>query len=93
MSTPSKNAEGYHNSSVLTHAKGIVGKLLLVHGLLDENVHVRHTMRLINALVQHNVNYDTLLFPDERHVPRSPQGRLYMETRIRQFFERHLKGF
>ena len=43
------------------------GSLLLVHGLIDENVHFRHTARLINALIRAQKHYELLLFPDERH--------------------------
>ena len=52
MGTPVENADGYRESSVLTYAGRIGGALLLVHGLLDENVHFRHTARLINRLVE-----------------------------------------
>ena len=88
MGTPQSNPAGYRNGSALTHAHRIVGRLLLVHGLIDENVHARHTMRLITALVKGNVPYDLLVFPEERHVPRSVGGKAYMETRIRQYFAR-----
>jgi dienelactone hydrolase len=90
MGTPQGNPGGYRAGSVLTHAHRIMGRLLLVHGLIDENVHARHTMRLITALVKGNVPYDLLLFPEERHVPRSVNGKAYMETRIRQYFARYL---
>ena len=43
MGQPSKNVLGYKLSSVLSHTSGMSGKLLLVHGLIDENVHFRHT--------------------------------------------------
>ena len=60
-------------SSVLTHASKLEGKLMLVHGLIDENVHFRHTARLINALIAARKPYDLLIFPDERHSPRKLQ--------------------
>lgn len=60
-------------SSVLTHASKLQGKLMLVHGLIDENVHFRHTARLINALIAARKPYDLLIFPDERHSPRKLQ--------------------
>jgi dipeptidyl-peptidase-4 len=62
------------------------GKLLLVHGLIDENVHFRHTARLINALIRARKPYDLLLFPDERHSPRSLADRIYMEERVWAYF-------
>jgi dipeptidyl-peptidase-4 len=72
MGTPTGNPDGYEGSSVLTHAPKISrgAHLLLVHGLIDENVHARHSFRLINKLIDANVKYDFLAFPNERHVPR-----------------------
>ncbi len=86
MGTPQTNPLGYERSSVLAHAAGISGRLLLVHGLIDENVHFRHTARLINALIRARIPYELMLFPDERHMPRRLEDRVFMEERIRDFF-------
>ena len=43
MGLPTENVQGYASSSVLTHTETMKGKLLLVHGLIDENVHFRHS--------------------------------------------------
>jgi dipeptidyl-peptidase-4 len=90
MGTPQSNPEGYVVSSVMAHVDAIQGKLLLVHGLIDENVHFRHTARLINALIRARKPYDLLLFPDERHSPRRLEDRVYMEERIRDCFLKNL---
>ncbi|MCA9943342.1 MAG: S9 family peptidase [Anaerolineales bacterium] len=90
MGLPQNNPEGYRVSSVMSHLDKIVGKLLLVHGLIDENVHFRHTARLINGLIAARKQYDLLLFPDERHMPRKADGRLYMEEQIVAYFKKHL---
>jgi len=76
MGLPEDNAEGYAVSSVMHHVDGLRGRLLLVHGMLDENVHFRHTGRLINALVKAGKRFDLQVFPDERHAPRDEAGRL-----------------
>ncbi|MEW5873369.1 MAG: S9 family peptidase [Chloroflexota bacterium] len=90
MGTPQSNPEGYRASSVLSYVDNLCGKLLLVHGLIDENVHFRHTARLVNALIAARKTYDLLLFPDERHTPRHLKDRVYMEERIRDFLVEHL---
>jgi dipeptidyl-peptidase-4 len=90
MGTPEDNADGYAASSVLTHLDGMTGDLLLVHGLIDENVHFRHTARLINALVRAGRSYELLLFPDERHLPRREEDRAFMEREVSRFLERAL---
>jgi dipeptidyl-peptidase 4 len=90
MGTPQNNPESYQTASVMAHVEGLQGKLMLVHGLIDENVHFRHTARLINALIQARKPYELLLFPDERHMPRKPADRIYMEALIRDFLVNNL---
>jgi dipeptidyl-peptidase-4 len=91
MGTPASNPEGYSNSSVMTHVERLVGKLMLVHGLLDENVHFRHTARLMQALIDAQKQFDVMLYPNERHMPRAHEDRVAMETRIVGYFNLHLK--
>lgn len=90
MGLPQTNPNGYRVSSVMHHLDKIEGHLLLVHGLIDENVHFRHTARLINGLIAARKRYDLLLFPDERHMPRKADGRLYMEEQVIEYFKKHL---
>jgi dipeptidyl-peptidase-4 len=90
MATPQANPTGYAQGSVLQHAAAIQGKLLLIHGMLDENVHFRHTARLINALIAARIPYDLLAFPDERHMPRRQADRVYLHERTIGFFQEHL---
>ena len=90
MGTPQSNPDGYRLSSVVNHVENLKGNLLLIHGLIDENVHFRHTARLINVLIRARKSYDLLLFPDERHSPRRVEDRTFMEEQIRDHFLKHL---
>lgn len=90
MGTPSSNEKGYKTSSVMEHVQNMTGDLLLVHGLIDENVHFRHTARLINSLIAAQKPYQLLLFPNERHSPRSQKDREYMEERMFAFIQKSL---
>lgn len=90
LGLPKENPAGYRSSSALNHVSGMRGQLLLVHGLIDENVHFRHTARLINALIENHQHYELMLFPDERHGPRRLADRVYLEERLRDFFLEHL---
>ena len=90
MSTPQDNPAGYRDGAVTTHVEGLAGKLLLVHGMVDENVHFRHTARLITALTAAQKPYDLQLYPEERHLPRDAAGLEYMERRLVSYFEEHL---
>jgi dipeptidyl-peptidase-4 len=87
MGTPRENPEAYRDSSVLPRAPRLDGRLLIVHGMSDENVHFRHTARLLNALNAARRKYDLLIFPDERHLPRRPEDRQYLEQRLLEHFE------
>lgn len=91
MGLPAVNVAGYEWSSVMHHVPEMRGKLMLVHGMIDENVHFRHTARLINALTAAAKEYELLVFPDERHMPRGLKDRMYMEERIFEFLDRNLR--
>ncbi len=90
MGTPAENPTGYAESSVMHHVDKLSGKLMLVHGMIDENVHFRHTARLINALIKARKPYELLLFPDERHMPRRLEDRVHMEQQILDFIAKNL---
>jgi len=90
METPATNADGYRESSALTHAGNLEGKVLLVHGGVDENVHFRHTARMVTALTNAGKDYDLLVFPEERHMPREARGMEYQERRLVEYFKQHL---
>ena len=90
METPRSNPDGYREASVLTHAAKMRGALLLVHGMIDENVHFRHSARLMDALVKAGTPHDVLLFPNERHMPRGERDRASLEAKIADWLAHHL---
>lgn len=90
MGTPQSNPDGYEISSVMAHVEHMTGDLMLVHGMIDENVHFRHTARLMNALIAADKDAELLAFPNERHLPRGEHDRIYMERRVRDFLVRHI---
>lgn len=94
MGHPEENPEGYRLSSVMTHCESMKGRLMIVHGMNDENVHYRHSARLLASLREAGkecgVDYSSLLFPDERHYPRSPGNRLLLQQSIFDFFRESL---
>ena len=90
MSTPQRNPDGYRRSSPLTYVDKLTGKLLIIHGMIDENVHFRHTARMMQALIDAGKPFETLIYPNERHMPRSEKDRADMERRILEFFQKNL---
>jgi len=90
MGLPQENVDGYKKSSAIHKVKDINGSLMLAHGLMDENVLFRQTAVLINELIAQQKVYELALFPSERHGPRRPQDRAFLEERILAFLQRSL---
>ncbi len=72
------------------NAEKLASKLLLIHGMVDENVHVRHTTRLVEALTAAGRDYELVLFPEARHMPRHPAYLEYLERKLVEFLRRHI---
>jgi dipeptidyl-peptidase-4 len=72
MGLPQDNPEGYDKSSVVKAARNLHGKLLIIHGAIDDNVSVRNTMRLVEALQAANKNFELMIYPGSRHGVFSP---------------------
>ncbi|MFZ6754091.1 DPP IV N-terminal domain-containing protein [Undibacterium sp. Dicai25W] len=70
MGLPQDNPEGYDNSSVQKAAKNLHGKILLMHGTMDDNVHPQNTIMLINELIKNGKDYSLQLYPGQAHGPR-----------------------
>ena len=71
-------------------AENLEGKLLLVHGEIDNNVHPAGTMRLVNALIKANKRFDMLIIPNARHSFGAATD--YMKHRTWEYFAEHLLG-
>lgn len=67
MGTPADNAEGYKTSSVLSYIDKYKGKLQLVHGVIDDNVHLQNTLQLVGKLEDAKKDFELMLYPGGRH--------------------------
>lgn len=67
MSTPQLNPDGYRNSSVVAVASQLKGRLLLLHGLKDDNVHPENSIQLMHALQKADQQFETMFYPTSRH--------------------------
>jgi len=91
MQTPQQNPEGYESSSVLNEAKNLKGKnYLLVHGTGDDNVHVQHSLELIDAMVEHDVQFETLMYPDRAHSIAGGNTRKHLYRSLTNFVKENL---
>ncbi len=90
MTLPATNAEGYRSASALEDAGALAGQLLIIHGLIDENVHFRHAARLLSALAERDRDVELLVFPAERHGERGPAARRQRQRATVRFLCRAL---
>ncbi len=79
MRTPQENSEGYMAGSCLPLAEKLKGRLLLVHGLIDDNVHPANTWQLAEALQEFNKPFDMMIYPGFQHGIRSNYNQLVLE--------------
>ncbi|WP_037373914.1 S9 family peptidase [Salinimicrobium xinjiangense] len=91
MTTPQENPSGYDENSPINHVEKLEGAYLLVHGTGDDNVHVQNTMRMIEALVQANKQFDWAIYPDKNHGIYGGNTRLHLYTLMTRFIEENLK--
>jgi dipeptidyl-peptidase-4 len=91
LGLPSVNTSGYESSAVLPHVGALNGKLLLVHGMADDNVLFTHSTLLMQALQSKSKPFDVMTYPGGKHgLVRMPQqGRHFYEMVLR-FFGREL---
>jgi dipeptidyl-peptidase-4 len=91
MDTPAENKEGYEFGSVMTHAKNLKGILLLMHGDMDDNVHMQNTVQLIDALMDEGKMFEYMVFPNQRHG-FGGKKRENASRRSVDFWFKHLLG-
>ena len=91
MRTPKENAEGYRASSALECVGKLHGKLLLVHGLADDNVHFRNTAEYSEALVQAGIQFDMHVYTNRNHSISGGNTSLHVYSLIANYFIDNLK--
>lgn len=72
MHTPQNNPEGYDATDVVSRAADLSGNLLLLHGTMDDNVHMQNSIKLIDALTRAGKPFDVFFYPGFRHGLGSP---------------------
>jgi dipeptidyl-peptidase-4 len=91
MGLPQENAAGYRIGSPITFAEGLKGKLLVVHGSGDDNVHFQGTERLVNRLVELGKPFDVMVYPNRTHAISEGAGTsLHIQSLIARYFLEHL---
>ena len=88
MSTPEANPEGYAASDVIPRLPNMTGRLLLLHGMADDNVIFENSTRVINALQENSQPFEMMLYPGQRHGVRGNPRQLQQWRTYLDFLDR-----
>jgi dipeptidyl aminopeptidase/acylaminoacyl peptidase len=91
MSTPQLNPEGYKTSSAVAAAKNLSGRLMIIHGEIDDNVHMANSMQLVHALQKAGKQFDLMVYPNNRHGITDPEQSAHQYRLMTYFFLRELR--
>jgi dipeptidyl-peptidase-4 len=91
MSQPSEFPSGYKEFSAVNFAAKLKGRLLLVHGTGDDNVHMANSVQFVQRLIEAQIPYDLQIYPRKTHSISGPDVRTHLYNRILAHFEQCLK--
>lgn len=89
---PQQNAAGYTASSVFPYVDGLKGKLLIYHGMADDNVLFTHSTKLFSLLQSKGKSFEMMTYPGSKHAMFGQPVQTHLHQTITEFFERTLKG-
>ncbi len=88
MNTPQENPDGYDATSVVKAARNLSGRLLIVHGVMDDNVHVQNALQLVDALQRADKDFEVMIYPRARHGGFTPR---HFQRLVLDFMTRALR--
>ena len=90
MRKPSENPDGYDLNSPINFVDSLKGKLLLIHGMADDNVHLQNSTELIKKLVSANKQFDMQFYPDKNHGIYGGNTTYHLYTRMTDYILNNL---
>lgn len=90
MGLPQDNEQGYDRSSAINSAHNLKGNLLLIHGTMDDNVHMQNTLKFAHALQKAGKEFQLMLYPASRHGVRDERQVMHLRTLMTQFIRDNL---
>ena len=87
---PDENPEGYARASLVKRAGELHGRLLLVHGTYDDNVHPQNTQAFADALVQSGKLFEQMIYPMRKHGVSDLPGAMHLQRTMLDFWKRNL---
>ena len=91
MRTPNENKEGYDENAPLSHAGDIKGRLLIIHGSADDNVHAQNTYEFAEKMVQAGVQFDMAIYTNRNHGIRGGNTSMHLYTKMTNFLKEQLQ--
>ena len=88
---PDDNFAGYDSTSTLTYIDNLNGKLLLIHGTNDDNVHAQNTTRFAEVCIQKDKPIDVMYYPSRNHGIYGNNARNHVYKKLFEYFRLHLK--
>ena len=85
MTTPEENPTGYDENSPINHVDKLKGQYMIIHGTADDNVHLQNTMRMVEALVQADKDFEWMIYPDKNHGIRGGNTRKHLFRKMTNF--------
>ncbi len=90
MGLPQDNPLGYDSNSPINHVDKLKGKLLIVHGTGDDNVHLQNSIEMIEKLVQANKQFDMMYYPDKNHNIEGGNTTVHLYTKLTNYVMENL---
>jgi dipeptidyl-peptidase-4 len=90
MKRPQDNPQNYEKVSMLKYAKDLHGRLLLVHGTYDDNVHIQNAWAFTEELIKANKMFDMMIYPMRKHGIADPPARIHLYNRMLEFWTKNL---
>jgi dipeptidyl-peptidase-4 len=90
MRAPADNPEGYENFDLVARAGDLHGRVMLVHGTYDDNVHPQHTWAMVDALIEAGKTFDLMIYPMRKHGIDDRPARRDLFKRMLEFWKRNL---
>jgi len=87
MDTPQENPEGYKNGSVLSYVDRYKGGLRIMHGDMDDNVHMQNTIQLVDKLTDRDKPFELMIYPGSRHGFDRSKSKYDFNERVRFYYQ------
>ena len=90
MKTPQDNPEGYEKTNLNNYAKNLHGRLLLVQGTYDDNVHPQNAWNFADELIKANIQFDMMIYPMRKHSINDTPAQIHLYNKMIEFWDKNL---